>query len=191
MTTPVYVEDIIAGLIPKVIAQVLDKIKANDAAVNGTTKIQTIDFQFGHTRELLETLSQYDRDPAFKFMKYPLIWLVTDYPEDRGREPGIYADAKLNICIIHQSLNTYKSTERLSKVFKPVLYPIYYSLLDQMANCNMINNGVEEKISHRKWDRFYMGKQGSGGNVADTLADFVDAIEIENMNLKIRFQNCL
>ena len=126
-------------------------------------------------------------------LKYPLIYLVQDFVEKRGQKPGIYAETSLNILIIHQTDNTYKITDRYANVFKPVLYPIYYSLIDQISHHKQINNFDETLIPHTKIDRSYWGKTSinAAGNSALSLNDYVDAIEISNLDLNINYQLCL
>lgn len=192
-TQPVYVVDIIGSVVQKVIADVLSKIKTNEAQVLGETGITTINYQYGHFRELIQTLAQWDTDLTLRVQKYPLIYLVQDFKEQRGRLPGVYADLALNIIICHQTQGDYKVTDRYVNVLKPVLYPIYYSLMNQLSKSNMTFAASPDLIPHDKYDRAYWGtsKQvGSGGTDRSVLADYVDAIDIMNLQLKIDYQPC-
>jgi hypothetical protein len=48
-------------------------------------------------------------------------------------------------------------------------------------------------IAHDKWDRSFWGTSkvvGSGGTDRSVLNDFVDAIDIQNLQLKIDYQPC-
>lgn len=189
MTNPVYIVDVIGTVVSNVQDDVLSTIQANEAAVlEDGTLIQAIDYQYGHVEELIETLSQKDKgDITDQQSKYPLIWLVQDFTEDRGKQPGIYAELSLSIIIAHQTVNTYKSTDRYTNVFKPVLYPIYYSLIQQLNRSPFVNQGNEDLIPHRKIDRLYWGAK----QLSNKLNDYCDAIEITNLNLKIDYQACL
>jgi hypothetical protein len=193
-TQPVYIVDIIAGIVQKVQAKVLSVIQANEAQVLGTTNINAINYQYGHFRELIETLAQYDTSPSLRVQKYPLVWLVTDFDELRGKKAGVYADVNLNIIICHQTHADYKSMERKEKVFQPVLYPIYYELMEQLAKDSMTFAASADLIEHRKTDRYYWGTKAFNsigrGNDANVLNDFVDAIDIQNISLKIDYQPC-
>jgi hypothetical protein len=188
---PVYIVDVMAAVVGNVETEVLSQIQAAEVAALGTTLIQTINFQYGHKRELIETMMQWDRDPELKFQKYPLVYLVQDFKESRGKDAGIYAELSANIIIAHQTDQTYKITDRYANVFKPVLYPIYYSLLNQLSIYPQVNEGVQELLVHDKWDRSYWGRAAAGGSTdRTTLNDFVDAIEIDNLVLKINILNC-
>jgi hypothetical protein len=189
---PVYIVDIIGDIVNQVKGDVLTKIIANETAVleDGPSLIQTINYQYGHKRELIETLFQMDKGDELAFQKYPLIYLVQDFRESRGQQPGIYADVSLNIVIAHHTTRSFKITERYAQVFKPVLYPIYLSLIEKIAASKAVNMESEDLIRHDKTDRSYWGTQALGGNEANKLNDAVDAIEIENLALKIIFKNC-
>ena len=187
---PVYIVDIMSQVVANVSTEVLSQVQANETAALGSTLMQTIDFQYGHKRELIETMMQWDKDPTLRYQKYPLVYLVQDFKEARGADVGIYATLGLNIIIAHHTVQTYKITDRYTNVFKPVLYPIYYSLLNQLAIYPGINEGVQEMLVHDKWDRSYWGRAAAAGTDKVTLNDFVDAIEINNLVLKINLLNC-
>ena len=183
MTNPVFIVDIFAAIAALVNTDVIAQLQAYQPS------IQAINYQYGHKMELLETLIQMDKNPNTQgAFKYPLIWLVTDFVESRGLQPGVYARTKLRIYIIHSSSNTYKATERKAKVFAPVLYPIYYSLISKLAKSPYILQASADMIPHDKWDRYYAGRAKIGGNDANMLNDYVDAIEIENLDLRINYQ---
>jgi len=191
-TQPVYIEDIIGAVVQEVQVEVLATIQQNETAALGTTGIQNINYQYGHFRELIETLAQWDSDLSLRSMKYPLVYLVGDFRESRGRLAGVYADISPTVIICHQTEATYKVTDRMANVFKPVLYPIYYSLLKQLAKSSMIFAASPDLISHDKWNRKYWGTGPieTGGSDKLALNDYVDAIEIQNLQLKIDFQPC-
>lgn len=190
VSKPVYIKDIIKQVVTDFTPSVLPVIKSNEIAALGTTMIDTINFQSGHLLELIQTLSQLDQSPQYKILKYPLVWLVQDFKEMRGRAAGFYASTRLNIIIAHQSLDTYKVTDRDEKVFKPVLYPIYYALMEGLATSDMINEGSSDLIEHDKTDRAYWGRQAISGTSANRLNDYVDAIELNNLDVTILYNNC-
>ncbi len=120
--------------------------------------------------------------------------LYMDFREQRGRTPGIYADTQLNFAICHQTEGDYKAADRYVNVFKPVLYPIYYSLMKQLTKSPLTVQGDQDMLQHDKWDRMFWGTSkvvGGGGTDRSYLNDFVDAIEIQNLALKINYQPCV
>lgn len=193
-TNPLYVVDVLAQIVEAVSDEVLTEIIENETAALGTSMITGINYQYGHRLELIETLIQLDKGGSpSNVMKYPLVYLVMDFSEARGSQDGVYAEVKLNIVIAHQTDNTDKITDRYRKVFKPVLYPIYYSLIEQIAAHHLVLQGNEDKIQHVKIDRGYWGRtalQGAG-TTGNKLTDYVDAIELQNVDLKLYYlQTC-
>lgn len=83
----------------------------------------------------------------------------------------------------------------MPKVFKPVLYPIYYSLLKQISKHNLTFAASPDLIPHDKWDRSFWGANSitsdkTGGTDRSMLNDYVDAIDIMNLQVKIDYQPC-
>lgn len=189
MSNPTYIVDIIGEVVRTFTPDILPVIKTNEIGANTSSLIDTIDYQYGHTVELIQTLAQYDKVDSFRRLKYPLVWLVMDFPEKRGKLDW-YATTTLNIIIAHQTESTDKMENRMIKVFKPVLYPIYYALLDGLASHDLINENDADILQHTKYDRGYMGNIRADGNIANKLNDYVDAIEIINLNLTILKNNC-
>lgn len=188
---PVYPVDIIGEIVASVQADVLLTIQTNETNAIGSTLIQNLNYQYGPVEELLETLSQMDKDPNSQKLKYPLVWLILDMKERRGRTVGFYAEAPMRIVIAHQTNQNFKTTERYEKVFKPVLYPIYYNFLEKASQHRLLNNSVPELIIHDKIDHVFWGTQEAGGGKSKiSLSDFLDAIELDNMLLDILFDNC-
>lgn len=195
---PVYVFDIIGEVVTATAAAIVSKnpnktllqtIQENEAAALGATLIEGIRYSKSSFAELIATLIQDDKPEETRNTKYPLIHLVRDFWEDRGKIIGFYAEVALNIIFVHQTVNTYKIGDREANVFKPILYPIYYEFFNQLAKHPQITVESNVMISHRKWDRPYWGN-GNAGSSKNKLTDFVDAIECQNILLKINFKNC-
>lgn len=178
---PIYIVDIIGECVRKTNDAVIDKLtKANSS-------IAQLNYQFGFIYELLETMVQWDKSQTLDYLKYPLVWLVTDFDENRGNNGAdFYATVNLNIIIANFTQREYKAYERMDVNYRPILYPIYYELLHQLAKHPSISVQDEIQIPHTKTDRYFWGKN----HLANNLNDSVDAIEIQNLQLKINFKTC-
>lgn len=190
--TPVYVVDVIGQVVSATETEVLSVIKANEDAVFGAgeTRISSLGYYKGSFEELIEDLAQKDGSQEERYKKYPLVYLVRDFEEVRGREAGIYCSVSLRVIIIHQTQQTYKIKDRETRVFKPVLYPIYNEFMRQLSLHPMINQSGVENIRHIKIDRAYWGQNQQQASNKVALNDYVDAIEIRNLELKINYSNC-
>ena len=190
---PVRVKDVIGYAVGLVQTEILATIQANEIAANGTTSINALNYQYGHIYELLQTLAQMDQDPsgAAGRIKYPCVYLLMDIREQRGRQPGIYSEVNLDIVIMHQTDPTYKAADRYEHVFEPVLEPIYYSLIKQLCTIPQTEQGNQDMLTHDKWDRLFWGTSSIGGNTGLAVNDYVDAIELQNLDLKLNYQPCV
>jgi hypothetical protein len=191
---PIYLVDIISDVVASVQADVLTAIQANEtAAINLDTQIQTVNYQYGHKSELIETLYQMDKTDLTAYSKYPCIFLVMDFKETVGGTPGIYANAVLNVIIMHHSTIDDKTTDRYVKVFKPVLYPLYLSFLKALSKHKAVHVYNVQSLKHDKYDRpkNLVGNNKNSDENEMFVNDYVDAIEIQNLNLLINSSTCI
>lgn len=174
MKTPVIIVDIFTDIVQKV----------------QTRYGSHIEFMYGPWEEieanLIEIASSYGLSGGTTTGAYPLIALVQDFPENREGTGGYYADVTIPIVLIATlTENTYKAPTRYEMTFKPVLYPIYQLLLEEIARNGAIIAGDPDKIEHVKWDRLFYGQKTLGTK----LNDYVDAIELNNLKLTVA-QSC-
>lgn len=200
--TPVYIEDIIGEVVAATSAAnmaergqpvktLLETIKANEtAALAHPSLIKSIRYSKSSYQELVENLAQADKGGGqFIFDKYPLIHLVQDVTVQRGRVVGSFGEANLNIVFVHQTVDTYKVEDRDAKVFKPVLWPIYYEFLHQLWRSGWTTGNDVGEYQHDVTKHSFWGtRQLSAGK--NKLNDYVDAIEIQNLKIKFNFKNC-
>lgn len=188
---PIYVVDVIGAIVQQITPLILATLVANETTALGRpSMIDTINYQYGTILELIERLAADDKSKQTQDLKYPLVYLgVTSdrggIVEQRGMTAGVYANVKLNILIAHQTQSTYTIRDRMKSVFKPVLYPIYYALLQGISQARGINEDDPDMIVHQKTDLGYLGKSAVAGNTGITLNDYVDAIEMTNTTLTI------
>lgn len=190
-TQPVYIEDIIGEVVDATSNVILPVIKANEIAALGSTNIQQIRYSKSSFDELIETLSQADKSSEERFNKYPLTHLIQDITVDRGADAGVYGTAVINIIFAHQTVQTYKMDDRDNLVFKPVLWPIYCEFMNQLKKSSWIFGSWDTtgEFKHRVIKRAFWGNRNLQGS-KNILNDYVDAIEIQNLQLKFNFTNC-
>lgn len=199
-TAPVYVDDIIGEIVQDTSDAVVNKITGktlletiqdNETAALGSTMIQQIRYSKSSFDELIETLAQLDKSGEERYNKYPLIHLVQDIYVERGDDVGLYGTSSLNIVFIHQTVQTYKIDDRDAKVFKPVLYPMYYEFMNQLKKSNWVFGSFADtgEFRHRFIKRAFWGNRNLQGS-KNILNDYVDAIEIQNLFIKFNFSNC-
>lgn len=140
-------------------------------------------YKYGHKVEIANSLIEKDKDMVYKYQKYPLVALRMDFDE----QPGSVWDFTLNIAIVMITGKNFPSQERYTRVFKPVLYPLYQSFFRQLKAVGKFTwEGELNYPPHTKTDRPFYGTTGSEGNEAYTFNDPLDAIEITNLKISKR-----
>lgn len=141
-------------------------------------------YMYGHPMEIIETLSQKDKHSTLKYKRYPLIALFQDFEEEKGDNQAINTRVRLNMVIAVSTKREYKSSERYTNTFKTILYPLYNLFMEKFAASNYFQTS-EGIIAHTKIDRVFWGKTGLYGNEANIFNDYLDAIELRNLELSI------
>lgn len=176
-------------LVPRWLPDVIRPLVANVATELGFA----VYFDFGHYQEVARNLTMKDASVDsegqgdVKDKKYPLVWLVMDTDEVMGgRLNEDAADLSLQIIIAMPTQPSYTMDSRWNNVFEPTLYPIYASLMYQFATSDDFGMLPIMQIQHTKTDRPYWGGQDGKGNTTGNLFnDFIDAIQIRNLKLKL------
>lgn len=139
-------------------------------------------YMYGHRVEISNRLILKDANSAQKYQKYPLVALRLDTPE-KNRDGMI--DYTLNIAIVMSTNRNWTADDRYTKVFKPVLYPLYESFLKQLNNSGLFtwSNGLHKRPKHTKIDRPYWGTTANEGNASNLFNDPLDAIELVDLEL--------
>ena len=146
-------------------------------------------FMAGHPLEIAQRLTDKDKDKVYKYQKYPLIALRMDIQESVSK--GIWSYS-LNILILNYTDKKWNAEQRMEKIFKPVLYPIYERFMGELRNSNLFFwPGNQDYPEHTKVDRPFWGTESQQqGNVKNIFNDPIDAIEIIGLKLNQRVKNC-
>lgn len=179
MNNPTYLVDIIGELVAQVSAQLTAQLQAMQPSITG------VHYLHGHPLEIVTTLAERDGSDTLMFQKYPLVCLFQDTPEEMNPGIGIHERTRLNLAIVNWTEPSYKAPERYAINFKPILYPIYESLMEAIRLSPQIML-EDQRVKHTKTDRLQWGTRRAG----EKMGDFLDAIEITNLNLSIYIENC-
>lgn len=168
---------------PLYIVDIIGEVVAAVDAVLFPTLGKHIDYLYGRPTQILTQLQKMAGGTTTKGLRYPLIALFMDFPEQSGGS-AYYAEVKFPK-ISFATLTDFNDTpeQRYPKTFKKTLYPMYMEFLRQLArHPNIVGNdpGAFAKI---KWDR--PGTQPEGGN----LNDYLDAVEFNNLQLTFKTVN--
>ena len=162
------------------IGEVVEQVRATYEAPAGYATGSPF-YLYGHPLEIANTLTEWSKNPNQKFEQFPLIILFQDFEERKGTHQGENSVVSLNMVICCNTDKHYKSNERYEKTFKTVLYPLYDLFIEALTNSGYFAQ-TDDLIPHTKIDRVYYGNQA---NTANLFNDFIDAIEIKDLELTI------
>jgi hypothetical protein len=181
---PVYIVDIFRDIVTKVSESMTESLQTVQSVITG------VHYMVGHYTEIQAKLQGLAKMTTGKFDRYPLVALFQDFVESRGDSGGYYGEGSFQLMIVYHTSKTDYTEDRYTKVFKPILYPIYEELLKQIYKNQYTVIQSVSKLSHEKIDRPHWGNPAAYGPDGYLLSDVLDGIEIRN--LKITFnQKCL
>lgn len=150
-----------------------------------------LNYLYGHYKDVVKALGSLSNSPVATdgASRYPLVALFMDFKEKRGQQVGVYSTATLNMIIANYTDPTLTPAQRYTQNYKPILYPIYSAFLDALFYKPGVFLRNEDQIPHTKIDRISWGKEGLLGNTANLFNDTLDAIEIQNLEVKFYIED--
>jgi hypothetical protein len=156
-----------------------DEMATVVAATKTKLGLQVLNFQYGYIEELNETLKQMEGDPSSYDKKMPLVWLAEPFRITRG-EIGIYGNTQVDLYIFNHTTKDWKATDRMTNNYKPVLYPIYRELLNQIVLSVVFDHTQVEDMQHEVVKGYYWGEDQK-----KVLYDAVDCLIAGSLKLRI------
>ena len=141
-------------------------------------------FDHGHPLEIVNRVKEYQESDTLKFEAFPRICLFHDFEEKKTFQNNVTC----TLVIVTDTSKDYTAAERYTYTFDPILTPLYNLFLATLLEADNIETTEGNWFKHTKIDRLYWGKNGLYGNSANIFNDYIDAIEINNLELIIN--NC-
>lgn len=162
--------------------EIVSEVRADYDTVNNLQPY----YLHGHPLDISRVLSEKDDSDVYKFRKYPLIALLQDFREQHNTGFDWQMNIPtLRVLILDETDPNYDSAQRYENTFKPILYHLYFLLLEKMAdNTKLATHSIEE-IDHDKTDRLYWGREGIQGNQGLIFNDNLDGIDLTFNNLRV------
>lgn len=139
----------------------------------------TVHFRHGHIIEINNVISKIRQGDSSKV--WPMIALLHDFKQD---EEYNGTKCRFKLLIVTRSSDKYIAEDRKEKTFKTVLVPIYNELKKQI----IASKYVVDKPSEIKWprvDHYFYGTPTVMGSDSNIFDDWIDCIELENLELTI------
>ncbi len=132
----------------------------------------------------LELWSQSKKKAPFKF---PIVCLYSPFTEDRREEKS---QVSLELIVMVNTLKDYTNEEREQVSFEKVLRPIYHLLMEEIAKDKRFVSNYRDIVPHRYTENYRYGRVGVAGPNGKPFRDFIDAIEIKEVDLTIKKTTC-
>lgn len=181
MNNPEYIlTDVFKGLAANATVNLASVLAAISASAQ-------VNFFYGYVTELNTTLDQLSKSAPGVVKKYPFIWLEQPYTVNRGIA-NWYGSTTLRLFLVMESNVNYKAADRMQKVYKPILYPIYRELMKQIHESPVFISPGLDRIPHLKTDYYYFSDPTGKKAV---FSDVVDCLCISGLKLNINSNpNC-
>lgn len=156
---------------------------------NKTIDCPPINYTFGNSQYVKDKLDELSKSIRGNEMKFPLIALFCPFDEKRN-DPDYYTQARVRILIAYSSNSDWSNEQRLQTSFQNILRPIYNRFLEALLADGRFDFGYKEHISHDYSENYSIGRYGAYTTSGDVVSEPIDAINITNLELKVKLPNC-
>lgn len=120
----------------------------------------------------------------------PMVWLVMPFAGVRGKDFSIWGNITCNLLITIPTDGKYTQQQRDDQSYKPRLLPIYDVLMQEIKRERWFSFAGPNRIEHVQVIRPYWGGGDVNGvNTPNLFKKEVDAIGIDNLQLRVKLSN--
>lgn len=149
-----------------------------------------INYIFGNGQYVKERLDDLSKIKEGSKMKLPMIALFCPFVEQRN-VAGYHSKAKVSILIAHATGTEWSNEQRLVYSFRNVLRPIYRNFIEALKEDRRLDFGYEGIVPHQYSENYSYGKYGAYASPdGEKVSQPIDAIDITNLELTVKLQNC-
>lgn len=148
-----------------------------------------IHYVFGSGQYVKANLDELSKSPVTNAMKFPLIALFCPFNEKRD-SPEWWSKAKVHVLIAHSSTRGWSNEQRLRASFQNVLRPIYNRFIEALKEDGRLDFGYDGHVAHEYSENYSYGRYGAYTETGEEVSDPIDAINITNLELKVKLPNC-
>lgn len=152
--------------------------------------IDGVNFQFGSVTYASHVLTMMGSSASVSPYKFPLILLHLPTSERHGYDDDFETVANVSITLAVETLSRYTNEERYELSFKAQLEPLLESFFEQIKAHKLIDTPYNDRFKYVRRDRYDLGARGAMDSNGKAFSYLIDAIEIENLELKIKTQKC-
>lgn len=166
-----------------ILRDIVAKVETN-LVDESTLEIPRVTFRDETYINLVNTLKVDSESIQAKGKRYPLIALVRNYDIGiNARNP--YQDLQLDIVILTLTDPKLRTLDRIKRNYTAVLYPIYTEFMEQLVLNPRFHGYYNPYPEHRLFESHNFGKRAPEGNNAYIFPDYVDALVIAGLKLRL------
>lgn len=143
-------------------------------------------YEYGHPKEIFNTLAEKDQNQQFKYNKYPLIALYMTNDVQQAYNKGIVTVSNFSLVLMTETDPNYKADNRYDNTINPVLSPLYDLLINKLKWSKLFSS--DDNYLNNRYDRLYYGTGDEWGNMLSVGNDALDAIVVQDMALVLTKQ---
>lgn len=180
----------IIDLLEEVVASLSGNITVRMTSSYGSAEYEmkpTITYIFGDAQYIKDQLDEYSKVTGVE--KLPLIALFTPVKEKRGL-PDVASEASVSMLIACSSRKEWNNVERKEYSFENILRPIYDAFFDALRQNKQIVQNYDYGFPHVYSENYSYGRYGAYTASGEAVSEPIDAINIRDLVLKIKLQNC-
>lgn len=148
---------------------------------------RNVSYLFGDWSYISNQLTVWGKSPKTSPLKFPIICLYSPFTEERDAED---VRVSLEFIIMVNTEKNYSNEDRESISFDKVLRPIYRLFMDEIRGDRRFASDYRGIVPHQYTENYRYGRVGVLGPDGKPFRDFIDAIEIKNLELTIKKEKC-
>lgn len=147
-----------------------------------------LNFLWGDWTYIANQLELWSKAPGTAARKYPVVCLFLPYDEERT-DRRYASKTNVDLLIATPTRSGYTNEQREEKSFKAVLRPIYAALIEALRKSPLLDF-ERSHVPHTYSENYGYGSRGVMMSQDKKFTDLIDGIDIKQMQLKIKKQNC-
>ena len=148
---------------------------------------KNVSYLFGDWSYISNQLTVWGKSPNTSPLKFPIICLYSPFTEERDAED---VRVSLEFILMVNTEKGYTNEDRESISFDKVLRPIYRLFMDEIRGDRRFASDYRGVVPRQYTENYRYGRVGVLGPDGKPFRDFIDAIEIKNLDLTIKNVKC-
>lgn len=146
--------------------------------------VKDLFFMHGNVKEITNVLKSMSDGSETKDKKYPLIALFRDVKEELEEQRfGFGSSFNAHLGIFNVTNPKLRAEDRKVTSFDNILIPIFEEFIRQLSHSVAFGQPRVNDMKIIKWDCYLYGSSLNDKNI---FGDYVDAIDIERISLKLK-----